>query len=73
MNQVTQNICLQNNDKTYTVSGHLVSVVLILAAVVAGGFCCAKRLHCVLITTQNEFYSYCIRNNVILVQWCGGF
>lgn len=44
MNQVTQNICLQNNDKTYTVSGHLVSVVLILAAVVAGSFCCAKKV-----------------------------
>lgn len=43
MNQVTQNICLQNNDKTYTVSGRLVRVVLILAAVVAGGFCCAKK------------------------------
>lgn len=68
MNRVTQNICLQNNDKTYTVSGHLVSVVLILAAVVAGGFCCAKRLHCDHITIQNDFYSYCIKHNLILLQ-----
>lgn len=41
MNQVTQNICLQNNDKIYT--GDLGSVVLILAGVVAGGFCCAEK------------------------------
>lgn len=43
MNQVTQNICLQNNDKIHTVAGHLGSMVLILAGVVAGGFCCAKK------------------------------
>lgn len=68
MNQVTQNTCLQNNDKIYTVAGHLGSVVLILAGVVAGGFCCAKRLPCVRFTIQNVFYSYYIRNNVILLE-----
>lgn len=52
----------------HTVSGHFVSVVLILAAVVTGGFCCAKRLCCVPITIQNDFYSDCVRNNVILLQ-----
>lgn len=68
MNQVTQNICLQNNDKIHTVAGHLGSMVLILAGVVARGFCCAKRPHCVCFAIQNVFYSYYIGNNVILLE-----